>query len=138
VTEALRYLDNAREILKSIPVEDNTYIDIKLVRKACKMAYLAVLKATDGYLIRNGVTKKKLPRSFDDYIQVLGKFNRKLMRRFETLYKELYIAGYYSGLIYDVDMVKNVLKAAKSFIEELSKDTTKPHPCHHQHCSGDP
>jgi len=84
-----------------------------------------VLKAIDGYLIRNGVVKKELPRSFDDYTQMLGKFDRKLMRRFETLYKELYIAGYYSGLIYDVAMVGDVLKAAKSFIKGLSKDTTK-------------
>jgi len=127
MTEALRYLDNAREILKSIPVEDNTYTDIKLVKKAFKTAYLAVLKAIDGYLIRNGVVKKELPRSFDDYTQMLGKFDRKLMRRFETLYKELYIAGYYSGLIYDVAMVGDVLKAAKSFIKGLSKDTTKPY-----------
>jgi len=123
--EALRYLDNAREILKSIPAEDNTYIDVKLVKKAFKTAYLAVLKAIDGYLIRNGVVKKELPRSFDDYTQMLGKFDKKLMRRFETLYKELYIAGYYSGLIYDVAMVGDVLRAAKSFIGGLSKDTTK-------------
>jgi hypothetical protein len=32
--EALRYLNNAKEILKSVPVEDNTYTDIKPVREA--------------------------------------------------------------------------------------------------------
>jgi len=41
--EALRYLNNAKEILKSAPVEDNIYTDIKPVREALGMAYLAVL-----------------------------------------------------------------------------------------------
>jgi hypothetical protein len=36
--EALRYLNNAREILKSSPVENGTYKDIKLVREACGTA----------------------------------------------------------------------------------------------------
>jgi len=38
--EALRYLNNAKEILKSIPVEDNTYTDVKPVQEACGTAYL--------------------------------------------------------------------------------------------------
>ncbi len=33
--EALRYLNNAKEILKSVPVQNGTYIDIKPVREAC-------------------------------------------------------------------------------------------------------
>jgi len=32
--EALRYLNNAKEILKSVPIEDNTYTDVKPVRAA--------------------------------------------------------------------------------------------------------
>jgi len=31
--EALRYLENAKEILKSAPREDSIYTDIKLVRE---------------------------------------------------------------------------------------------------------
>ncbi len=40
--EAIRYLNNAKEILKSIPVENDTYTDIKPVREAFATAYLAV------------------------------------------------------------------------------------------------
>ncbi len=40
--EALRYLNNAKEILKSVPIEDNTYTDVKPIRKACGIAYFAV------------------------------------------------------------------------------------------------
>jgi len=49
--EALRYLNNAKKILKSVPIEDNTYLDIKSVREAFVIAYLAVLEAINEYLI---------------------------------------------------------------------------------------
>jgi hypothetical protein len=48
--EALKYLENAKEMLKTVQVEDNTYIDIKPVQEACGTAYLAVLEAIDQYL----------------------------------------------------------------------------------------
>ncbi len=50
MSEALRYLNNAKEILKSVPVEDNTYTDVKPVRKAFGTAYLAILEAINEYL----------------------------------------------------------------------------------------
>lgn len=33
--EAQRYLNNAKEILKKAPIEDNRYTDIKYVQEAC-------------------------------------------------------------------------------------------------------
>lgn len=56
--EALRYLDNAKEILKSAPVEDNIYTDVKPVRKAFGIAYLAILEAINEHLLNKGLTKK--------------------------------------------------------------------------------
>lgn len=122
--EALRYLNNAKEILKAIPVEDNTYTDIKPVRKALGTAYLAVLEAINEYLItKRGLKKKELPKSVDAYRKALQKYlavhDGRLLREFEKLYDALHIAGYYRGLIYDVDMVKDALKAAKAFIEKI-------------------
>jgi len=122
--EALRYLNNAREILKSVPVEDNTYTDVKPVREALGTAYLAILEAINEYLItKKGLTKKELPKSVDAYRVALQKHiavhNGKLMREFEMLYDALHIAGYYRGLIYNVDAVKDYLKAAKAFIEKI-------------------
>jgi hypothetical protein len=121
--EALRYLNNAKEILKSIPVEDNTYTDLKPVREAMGMAYLAVLEAINEYLLKKGLTKKELPRSVDAYRKALQKYiavhNGKLLREFEKLYDALHIAGYYRGLLYDVNMVKDALKAARAFIEKI-------------------
>jgi hypothetical protein len=122
--EALRYLNNAKAILKSIPIENNTYTDIKPVREAFATAYLAVLEAVNEYLItKKGLAKKELPKSVDAYRIALQKHiavhNGKLMREFEKLYDALHIAGYYRGLIYDTRAVKDYLKAAKEFIEKI-------------------
>ncbi len=122
--ESIRYLQNAKEILKSIPVEDNLYTDIKPVREAFATAYLAILEAINEYLrTKKGLTKKELPKSVDAYRNALQKHiavhNGKLMREFENLYDALHIAGYYRGLIYDTRAVKDYLKAAKEFIEKI-------------------
>jgi len=121
--KAMRYLNNAKEILDTIPTEDCTYTDLKQVREAFRIAYLAVLEAINEYLIKNGFTKKELPKSVDEYRKALRKYlmahDGKLLREFEKLYDMLHIAGYYRGLIYDVDMVRDAMKAAKAFIEKI-------------------
>lgn len=121
--EALRYLNNAKEILKSAPIEDDAYTDVKYVQEACGIAYIAILKAIDEYLISRGVDEKELPQSVEGYREMIRKHlsvhDGKLTREFEKLYKELHIAGYYRGLLEDVDMVKAALKSAKAFIEKI-------------------
>jgi len=122
--EALRYLNNAREILKSVPVENGTYADIKPVREACGTAYLAILIAIDEYLLKKGVSKKELPKSVDAYRKALQKYlavhDGKLLREFEALYEALHIAGYYRGNLYLVNMIKDALKATRAFIDKIS------------------
>jgi hypothetical protein len=122
--EALRYLNNAKEILKSVPVENGTYIDIKPVKEACGTAYLAILIAIDEYLLKKGINKKELPRSVDAYRKALQKYlavhDGKLLREFEALYEALHIAGYYRGNLYLVNMIKDALKATRSFIDKIS------------------
>ncbi|MGQ9647579.1 MAG: DUF5618 family protein [Thermodesulfobacteriota bacterium] len=121
--ESLRYLTNAREILKSAPVEDGTYTDIKPVREACGTAYLAVLMAIDEYLLKLGVSQDRLPTSVDGYRKALRKYlsvrNGRLLRSFEALYNELHIAGHYRGLLRQTNVVREVLKSARTFIEKI-------------------
>ena len=121
--ESLRYLNNAKEILNTIPIEDSTYTDLKQVREAFGIAYLAVLEAINEHLIKNGLTKKELPKSVDEYRKALQKYltvhDGKLLREFEKLYDMLHIAGYYRGLLYDVNVVKDALRATRSFIEKI-------------------
>jgi len=121
--EALRYLNNAKEILQKAPIEDNKYVDVKYVQEACSTAYLAVLKEIDEHLLNKGLSKKELPRSVDAYRKALQRYlavhDGKLLKEFEYLYDELHIAGYYRGLLHDVNIVKDALKAAKEFIEKI-------------------
>ena len=123
MNEALRYFQNAKEILRKAPVEDERYVDVKYVQEACGAAYLAVLKAIDEYLLNKGLSKKELPKSVDAYRMALQKHltthDGKLLREFESIYDELHIAGYYRGMLHSVDVVKGALKAAKEFIEKI-------------------
>jgi hypothetical protein len=121
--DSIRYLQNAKEMLKNIHIERNIYTDVKQVREAFGTAYLAVLEAINEALIKKGLTKKELPKSVEAYRKALRKYlaihDGKLMREFEMLYDTLHIAGYYRGLIYNVDMVKEAFKATKAFIDKV-------------------
>ncbi|MDA8338756.1 MAG: DUF5618 family protein, partial [Nitrospiraceae bacterium] len=65
--EPVRYLDNAKELLKKSPIEDNRYTDDKYVKSACGVAYLGVLKAIEESLINKGLTRKELPKKVEEY-----------------------------------------------------------------------
>ena len=121
--EAIRYLNKAKEILKSVPVEGKFYADKKPVREAFGTAYLAVLEAINEALLEKGYTKKELPRKVEEYRKALRKHfavrNGKLRNEFEWLYEGLHIVGYYRGEILLVHAVKDYLQAASSFIEKV-------------------
>ncbi|MBM4332993.1 MAG: hypothetical protein FJ117_17565 [Deltaproteobacteria bacterium] len=121
--EALRYINNAKKILKSVPIEDNTYTDVKPVRGAFGTAYLAILEAIDEALIKKGLSEKELPKSVDAYRKALQKYlavyDGRLSREFDSLYRILHIAGYYRKLLDRVDIVKDAMKATKGFIEKI-------------------
>jgi len=121
--EALRYLENAKELLRKSPIEGDTYTEPKYVQEACGTAYLAVLKAIDQYLIKKGIDTRDLPQSVDGYRHAIRKHlaprNGKLTREFESLYSTLHIAGYYKGLLRNATIVKETLNIAKRFIEKI-------------------
>ena len=122
--EALRYLGNARAILRHVPVERDIYLDRKPVREAMGTAYLAVLEAINEALGRRGVPRKELPKSVEAYRAALQRHlatrNGKLVREFESLYDLLHIAGYYRGLLYDRKVVREALDAAQRFVEKVA------------------
>lgn len=59
--EALRYLQNAKDILAKAPIEGKFYADKKPVREAFGTDYLAVLEAIHENLLKKGLLEKKLP-----------------------------------------------------------------------------
>ena len=121
--EAIRYLENTKEILRNAKIEGKFYGDKKPVREAFGTAYLSILEAINEALLKKGFIKKELPESVDEYRKVLRKYftvhNGKLMKEFENLYESLHIAGYYRGDIFSVDAVKDYLKLTKEFIEKI-------------------
>ena len=48
-SEAVRYMDNAKECLKKAKKEDNYYNDSKYVSMTCGTAYKGILIALDGF-----------------------------------------------------------------------------------------
>ncbi|MBF0537319.1 MAG: DUF5618 family protein [Nitrospirae bacterium] len=122
--EALRYLENAREILRSTQIEGDNYMDKKPVREAFGTAYLAILEAINDALIKHGLTPKQLPKKVETYRIALQEHlsvrNGKLLKDFNSLYDSLHIAGYYQGLLYEVHLVKDAMKAAERFIKKVS------------------
>jgi len=123
--EAIRYLHNARAILRKAPREGHSYTDNKPVREACGTAYLAVLEAINEYLLARGLTRKELPKSFEQYQQSLRKYisahNGKLFREFDVLYDALHIAGYYRGLLRNIQLVRDTINLAQQFITKIAK-----------------
>ncbi|MEW5767317.1 MAG: DUF5618 family protein [bacterium] len=123
--EPLRYLENAKEILKKSSIEDDIYLDKKYVRQAMGAAYIGILEAINELLLQKGYTKKELPKKVEEYEKALkrefGAYNGRLLREFDMLYDTLHIWGYYRGTITSVLIVKDALKLARAFIEKLSR-----------------
>jgi len=84
-----------------VPVEEETYLDIKPAREAFGTAYLAVVEAINAILIKNGVTRKQLSKSVNGYRTALRK----------------YLEGD------DTQVVKDTIKVAEKFIEKLGRYT---------------
>jgi hypothetical protein len=123
ISEAKRFLKNAKEILSKTEIEyGKIYKDPKATREAAGIAYLAALLAIDGYLISKGTPKDKLPTSIDGYMDVIRKIprNGKLMANLITAYQNLHVFAYYRGGV-NVDMIKAGLKSVEEIINVLEK-----------------
>ena len=119
-TEAMRYMDNAREYLKNAKKEDDYYHDPKYVRTACGTAYSGVLIALDGFLTLKGVDKpkKKVRKSIEYYQENISKLDKKLLNTLNSAYQILHLYGYYDGLR-DAVVVKRGFDEAFKIIERI-------------------
>jgi hypothetical protein len=119
-SEAVRYMDNAKEYLKNAKKEDYLYRDLKYVRTACATAYSGVLIALDGFLILKGVHKPtgKERKSIEYYQKNLGQLDKKMLDNLNVTYKILHLWGYYDG-IEDTRVVSIGLETAGKIIEKI-------------------
>ena len=99
--EAVRYIENASEILRTKAGKSGKYYeDAKYVKMACGTAYSGVLLAIETYLESKGkpIPAKKRGRiSVDEYRKSLATLDMKLLRTFNTSYEILHLVGYYEG-----------------------------------------
>lgn len=120
-SEAIRYMENAKETLKKAGKEDHYYKDSKYVKTACGTAYNGLLIALDAYLSLNGIEKTKKRKSIEYYCKHLGKLDRKMLRQVNNAYTILHLYGYYDGIL-DVHVVKSGLEDAFRIIDKIKPD----------------
>ena len=110
--EAMRYIDNAKEILREkAKKEDGLYQDKKYVKMAGHTAYSGVLLALDGLL----GTKKKGRKSVDWYKLEIGKMDKKITGLFDAVYDTLHLSMSYDGNP-DADVAQSGIKRAEQII----------------------
>ena len=118
--EAMRYMDNAKEYLKSARKEGKFYNDKKYVRTACGTAYNGVRVALDGFLMLKDIPKPKGKdrRSIEYYQENIGKIDRKMLNHVNNAYMILHLYGYYDG-IEDVRVVNAGFDNAYTIINKI-------------------
>ena len=119
-SEAMRYMDNAKEYLKNARKEGNFYRDPKYVRTACGTAYSGMLIALDCFLILKGMHKptRKERKSIEYYQKNIGKLDRKMLDYVNSAYQILHLSGYYDG-IEDARVISIGFNTAKIIIDKI-------------------
>jgi len=131
-TEAMRYIDNAKEVLSSKAGKDGDYYsDRKYVKMASHTAYCGLLYALDGMFEYKGIEKPKNRSRKRDAVTVkfyqeqLGKINRTVLDKFnETVYPNLHELGGYEGVL-DVNTIQRGISTAVELIDWVKKQISK-------------
>jgi tRNA G37 N-methylase TrmD len=117
-SEALHYLDNAREFLQKAGKEDHFYKDRKYVKNACGTAYNGVLIALDTYLSLKGIKRTRGRKSIEYYSEQVARFDKKMVRQVNNAYKILHLSGFYDGVL-DVRVIKAGMDEAGEIINRI-------------------
>jgi hypothetical protein len=118
-TEALRYIQNAKENLHKAKKHGKYYQDIKYVRSASGIAYSGMLLALDALLkIKNIHPAAKNRKSIDWYRDQLRRMDWKLLNDVNTTYEALHLIGYYEGTT-SVKIIDAGLEGALSVIKHI-------------------
>lgn len=118
-TEALRYMDNAKETLKKAGKDGSLYKDAKYVKTACGTAYNGVLIAIDAIFLIKGVAElKKGRKSIEYYRENLKKIDNKALAILNTAYNVLHLDGYYDGVTY-VKTIQSGFESAYEIIDKI-------------------
>jgi uncharacterized protein (UPF0332 family) len=137
-TEAIRYMDNAKDVLQKAQKEDNFYKDKKYVRMACGTAYSGVLLALDAYLLLKDIElPKKKRRSIEFYTSHVARIDRKLLSYVNNAYDILHLWGYYDG-IGDARVVNAGFDNAYQIIDKIKPLSGGTYPASNPHRPAQP
>ena len=122
-SEAMRYMDNAKECLKNAKKEDGYYFDQKYVRMACGTAYSGVLVVLDYFLKLKSINKPKGKerKSIEYYQENLSIQDKKMLNQLNTVYEILHVSGYYEG-IKKASVIKIGFDEAYKIIERIKPE----------------
>jgi hypothetical protein len=117
--EAMRYIANAKDYLKTAEKGESHYKDKKYVRTACGSAYNGTLVALDALLKIKGIElpKGKTRKTVDFYRMSIGT-DRKLLDAFNTAYNILHLYGYYDGET-NIKVIQNGFEMAVAVINRI-------------------
>ncbi len=123
-SEAYRYLDNAKELLKEKAGRDNGfYKDKKYVRMAGDTAWKGVLMAVEYWLKEKGIERVKGNRPDVDWFSAeISKVNRKFNTHFVDAYDILHKSMGYDGVL-NSKVVSEGIKEAHDIIARCEKET---------------
>jgi hypothetical protein len=127
IEEARRYVENAREILKSkaSPFE-GYYLDSKYVRIAGHVAWTGVLHALETIMkVKDSEKTKRV--EYSDYVNAIPKKEKVAKAQFESAYGLLHLAMGYDGIKHK-PTVDNGIKIAKDIIDWCAIHYTPPKP----------
>jgi len=120
-TEAMRYFNNAKELLKKTERDGRYFKDSKYVSSASSVVYKGVLVALDCWLSLKGVevprsvAGKKNRKSIEFYRNNIARLDKKLLKDFNSVYETLHLFGYYDGTLI-VGIVDLGFKISKEII----------------------
>ena len=116
--EATRFMNNAHKELHQADKNGKVYRDVKHLRVACGTAYLAMLKAIDGFFLLRNIQKPKKHPSIEYYQRELTKIDKKILTSLNIAYQILHKDGYYDGFN-EVYTIKHGFEEAQYIINKL-------------------
>ena len=123
ITEARRYLDNAKGFLRNnANKEDGLYKDKKYVKIAGHTAYIGILVALDELL---GEKKKKTKKSVEWYQKELSGLDKRVTSDFATAYQVLHLDMGYEGSP-SADLAKFGVEKAEKIISWVENRLSTP------------
>ncbi|MCL1947885.1 MAG: DUF5618 family protein [Chitinivibrionia bacterium] len=121
--EAVRYMDNAKEVLLKAKKDGSVYTDKKYVRMACGTAYSGVMLALDAWFVIKEIPKpdKKQRKSIEYYMSNITKIDKKLVSLLHSVYDTLHLDGYYDGIT-SVKVINAGLEDAYEIIDKIKPE----------------